>query len=71
MYTSKSEIKRPADAQKALNIKDDGKPLTAPEFKEGNALVKGQFLAYRPELGYEVTFYVNDPIIGGQENLLR
>lgn len=63
-----NRIALPQDVKKELARKEDHKSLVAPTFKNGKAKLKGQFLAYRPELAYEVSIYVNDPIVGGQNS---
>ena len=63
---SVQKTKLPKQALKALKIKDDKKPLQTPVWKYGEALLKGQFLGYRPDLNYQVEVYVDDPVLGIQ-----
>jgi len=54
------KVELPQDVKAALQIKDNGKSLEAVPFEEGDAVIKGHFLGYRPEMNYEVKMFVND-----------
>lgn len=58
----------PEDVKEALKIKDDGKPLEAIAFEEGDATLKVKFLGYTPDKNYTVKIFVNNPITGIQED---
>jgi len=59
----------PESIKKEALIKDDGKSLAIPELKTGDAIVKGKFLGYVPEMKWKVEMYVNNPVTGVQEQL--
>ena len=57
----------PAHIRKQAKVKDDGKPLEVPAFKSGKALLKGKFLAFRTDMNRGIDVYVNNPVVGTQE----
>ncbi len=44
--------------------KEDNLPLETPELKAGNAILKGQFLGYMPEMNWTINIQVNNPVTG-------
>ena len=50
-------------------IKEDGKSLEAPQLKYGEAIFKGQFLGYIPEMNWKIELYVDNPVTNIQEAL--
>jgi thiol-disulfide isomerase/thioredoxin len=59
----------PAEIINESIIKEDGKSLVIPELKAGDAIVKGKFLGYVPEMKWKIEMYVNNPVTGEQEEL--
>lgn len=57
----------PQEIIKLAEIEDDGKSLEIPQWKMGEALLKGHLLGFRPAMDKEVTIYVNNPVAGIQE----
>jgi len=55
--------------KKDANIKDNGKSLTIPQLKRGNAIFQGQLLGYVPELNWKIEIYVNNPLTNERETL--
>lgn len=63
-----TKIELPQEVKKALQIKDDGKPLEVTSFEEGDAIVKVHLLGYRPEMNInKVQFFASSPITGIQD----
>lgn len=63
-----TKIELPEVVKKALEIKDDGKPLKETPFQNGDATVKVYLLGYHPDMNIEkVQFFANSPITGIQD----
>lgn len=63
-----TKIELPEVVKKALEIKDDGKPLKETPFHDGDATVKVYLLGYHPDMNIEkVQFFANSPITGIQD----
>ncbi|MDR1864381.1 MAG: TlpA family protein disulfide reductase [Bacteroidales bacterium] len=56
----------PAEFVKASRIKDDMTHLKARAWKSDTAVFKGSFAGYKPEMGYNVHIYVDDPVTDSQ-----
>jgi len=63
-----NRVEVPAAIKKLAKInRNDSPDLEPPVFKSGDAVLKGKFIGYVPELNYKVSVYVNNPITGDQE----
>ncbi len=60
------EVPKEVKATAVVNMKENGQ-LETPSFKSEPAILKGQFLGYVPEMNFKVQVFVNNPIIGEQE----
>jgi len=65
--TLTNRIEVPQEIRNALEIPDENEALEIPELKAGDALLKGQFIGYKPEMKFKVQIYAENPIAGGQE----
>lgn len=65
--TLTNRIEVPQEIINAREKRDENEILEKPELKAGEALLKGQFFGYKPEMKYKVQIYVENPIGGGQE----
>ena len=57
----------PAEFIKAANIKDDGKGLEAPQWKSADAVLKGFFAGYKPEMKLCVELAPDNIIMGSRQ----
>ena len=60
--TKPSTAHIPDEFLKAANIKEDGKGLETPQWKVADAILKGYFAGYKPEMGFGVEVYVGNII---------
>ena len=67
VLTNRQEV--PQKIKDEATIKEDGKSLEAPRLEAGNAIFKGQFLGYVPDMKWIVNIYVDNPITSNQEEL--
>ncbi len=61
--------KIPEKIKKESIIEDDGKSLAIPQLKYGEAIFKGKFLGYVPEMNWKIEMFVNNPVTCVQEEL--
>lgn len=61
-------VELPQEVKAALQIKDDGKAWEAIPYEEGDAVIKGRFLGYRPEMKHTVQMFVNNPVTNSQSS---
>lgn len=67
---AQESIELPASVREVLAIKDDGEPLKVPVLESGKAFLKCRLMGYNPEINYDMMVYVNNPILGGQEEYM-
>ena len=65
--TLTNRIEVPQEIIKTLEEPEENEVLEIPELKAGDALLKGQFLGYKPGMTFNVQLYVENPITDGQE----
>ena len=57
----------PEDFIKAANIKDDGKDLEAPQWKAADAILKGLFAGYKPEMKLCIEVAPDNIVMGSRQ----
>ena len=57
----------PQEVKDAAIVTEDGLPLETPQFKAGNATIKGKYIGYVPDMNWVVNIQAFDPITGMEE----
>lgn len=65
-----SKVHLPEEVRNLKIDLNDNSPLPVLDLQYGNAVLKGQLIGNKPEMGFKMTVYVNNPVTGDQEEYI-